>query len=142
MGNINSNQFIITIADDDFNKALNNLCNAAPKYGVNVVHIHNMKDTFKRNGIEFDKDYCIVELCSPEISFKALSLDLRLGNFMPKHIIVFKDHDGKNKYMMMKSDSDSLDVLFPDINVRELTQEVMQYWEKLMYDAKGQKNEL
>ena len=142
MENNNLNPFLIVNADKDFNKALNNLCNSAPKFGFNVVHIHNMKDTFKRNGIEFDNDYCIVELCSPEKAFTALSLDLKLGNMMPKHIIVFKDKDNQNKYMMMKADPTKLSKLFSDINIGEISNSVMQSMEKLMIFAKGNNNEL
>ena len=142
MENSVMNPFIITNADSDFNKALNNLCNAAPKFGFNVVHIHNMKETFVRNSIEFENDYCIVEICSPEKASKALSIDFRLGNMMPKHIIVFRDIDGINKYMMMKADPEKVAYLFPDTNIANISNDVMKSMQELIHFAKGSINEL
>jgi uncharacterized protein (DUF302 family) len=133
--------FVIVEADDDFNKALNNLCNSVQKFGFNVVHIHNMKDTLNRNCIDFNSDYCIVELCNPDKAFKALNLDLRLGNLMPKHIIVFKDIDLINKYMLMRPDTAKLQELFTDINILEMSNSVFMSLEKLMNYAKGNRNE-
>ncbi|HOM05476.1 MAG TPA: hypothetical protein PLU67_08295, partial [Candidatus Kapabacteria bacterium] len=48
-----------------------------------------------------------------------------LGCFMPKNIIVFEDDDGIVNIMMMKSDPNKMNELFPSIGIGEMSAKVM-----------------
>lgn len=77
-----------------------------------IVHIHDMKDTFSKNNLEF-ASYFIVDICNPSSAHKALSLDKRLWNFMPKSILVYEENV-KTVLNFMYPDKENMKLIFPE----------------------------
>jgi uncharacterized protein (DUF302 family) len=127
--------FVIEKSQKPFNEAVEAVSVSAKKFGFNVVHIHEMHKTFEKNGLDFS-EYSIIEICNPQKAHFALSKDFRMGNLMPKHIIVFIDNDGLTNIMTMKGDSRKLENIFPGKGIGELSKKVSETLELIIQDAR------
>lgn len=126
--------FKIAKTRKSFTEAVEAVCNAAKRNSFNVVHIHNLHEIYKKNGLE-SNPYSIIEICNPQKSHYALSLDLRMGAMMPKSIQVFVDENDETNIMFRKVDSSKFDEWFPEKNISELSIKVMQVLQKIVDEA-------
>lgn len=122
---MNNNPFYIKKTDKSFDEALQAVKENAAKVGFNVVAEHKMNETFSNHGLEWNRKYTILSICNPMKSHHALNMDLRLGCFMPKQIILFEDDDKKVNIMMMKGDPNKMNELFPGLGIGEMSARVM-----------------
>ncbi len=118
--------FYIKKSSKSFEETLNSVKQYALQFGFKVVAEHNMKNTFECNNLPWDKHYTILSICNPHKSHHALSIDYKLGCFMPKNIIVFEDDLGQVNIMLMKGDPNKMNELFPGKNIGELSATVMK----------------
>ncbi len=122
---MNSSPFYIQKTRKSFSEAIEAVKENAASAGFNLVAEHNMRNTFEPNNLHWERNYTILSICNPVKSHHALSIDKRLGCFMPKNIIVFEDDDGIVNIMMMKSDPNKMNELFPGIGIGEMSAKVM-----------------
>jgi len=122
---MNSSPFYIQKTHKSFSEAIEAVKENAASAGFNLVAEHNIRNTFERNNLHWERNYTILSICNPVKSHHALSIDKRLGCFMPKNIIVFEDDDGIVNIMMMKSDPNKMNELFPSIGIGGMSAKVM-----------------
>jgi uncharacterized protein (DUF302 family) len=59
----------------------------AHKFGVMTVH--NLKETMKKKGVEFDRECRIFEVCNPYQAKRVLEKNMQLSTALPCRISVF-----------------------------------------------------
>ncbi|PJZ24410.1 hypothetical protein CH352_14370 [Leptospira hartskeerlii] len=69
------------------------------KYGV--LHIHDLKETMKKKGVEFQEECRIFEVCNPARASKVLNEDMEMNFALPCRISVYTDH-GKTRIGMIR----------------------------------------
>ncbi|RHX93950.1 hypothetical protein DLM76_13290 [Leptospira yasudae] len=72
------------------------------KYGV--LHIHNLKETMKKKGVDFAEECRILEVCNPHKANQVLSEDMEMNLVLPCRISVYSEK-GKTKIGMIKPTS-------------------------------------
>lgn len=122
---MNSSPFYIQKTRKTFTEAIEAVKANAAQAGFNLVAEHNMKNTYESHNLQWKSNYTILSICNPIKSHHALSLDKRLGCFMPKNIIVFEDDDGTVNIMMMKGDPNKMNEFFPGLGIGEMSAKTM-----------------
>jgi uncharacterized protein (DUF302 family) len=92
---------------EDLEKAV-----VAHKFGVMTVH--NLKETMKKKGVEFDRDCRIFEVCNPHQAKKVLEKAMEISTALPCRISVYTE-GGKVKLATLKPTA-----LVSQFNVPEL----------------------
>jgi len=84
----------------------------ANKFGVMTVH--NLKETMKKKGVEFDRECRIFEVCNPHQAKRVLEENMQISTALPCRISVFTE-GGKVKLGTLKPTA-----LIAHFNVPEL----------------------
>jgi uncharacterized protein (DUF302 family) len=71
----------------------------AHKFGV--MTIHNLKETMKKKGVEFDRECRIFEVCNPQQAKIVLEKNMEISTALPCRISVFAE-GGKVKLATLK----------------------------------------
>ncbi|MCG6168272.1 DUF302 domain-containing protein [Leptospira sp. FAT2] len=103
------------------------------KYGV--LHIHNLKETMKKKGVDFAEECRILEVCNPHKANQVLSEDMEMNLVLPCRISVYSER-GKTKIGMIKPTS--LLGLFSDS--RKLSETAKQVEDDLITIIENSKN--
>lgn len=70
-------------------------------YGFGVLWELNFKDKLREKGLEFDKNFKILEACNPSKAKKVLDAEIEAGYFLPCKMAVY-DKNGKTYIGMIK----------------------------------------
>lgn len=105
----------IVKSNKTIDQASADLQEAVTDHGFGVLHIHNLKETMNKKGVEFTNECQIFEICNPQNAKEVLNDDMSLNMALPCRISVYQD-DGETKIGMIRpkallaslSDSDSL----------------------------------
>lgn len=105
----------IVKSNKTIDQASADLQEAVTDHGFGVLHIHNLKETMNKKGVEFTNECQIFEICNPQKAKEVLNDDMSLNMALPCRISVYQD-DGETKIGMIRpkallaslSDSDSL----------------------------------
>ena len=62
---------------------------AANHFGV--MHVHNLKETMAKKGVEFARECLIFEVCQPNQAKKVLEGDMSISTALPCRISVFEE---------------------------------------------------
>jgi uncharacterized protein (DUF302 family) len=127
--------FFVVKTTKSFEKTLQDLHTAVANNNFTVIHVHDLQKTFAKNNLQ-SAPYVIVELCNAQMAFQAISLDPRMGNMMPKKIIVFVDQDGTTNLMLMRPNPAMFDTIFPGLPIAEMSEQVMKTMEKIIEETK------
>jgi len=68
-------------------------------YKFGVLHIHNVKETLKSKGVEFDRECQILDICNPNHAKNFLEENMALSVVMPCKITVYSE-DNQTKISM------------------------------------------
>lgn len=103
-----------------------------PNYKFGVLHIHNVKETLKSKGVDFNKECQILDICNPAYAKQFLETDMSLSVIMPCKISVYTD-EGLTTIAM-----NSLVQLVDDINpdLIELAQEIQEILLNIIEEVK------
>ncbi len=101
--------------DKSIKQASTDLETAVVAHGFGVLHIHDLKETMHKKGVEFNEDCRIFEVCNPHKAKTVLETDMSMNMALPCRISVYSE-DGQNYIGMilpaallgMLSDSDDL----------------------------------
>lgn len=86
--------FNITLKERDFEKALEKVREALEKEGFGILSEIDVKDTLRKK-IDVDfKPYRILGACNPELAYKALSSEDKIGVFLPCNVVVEENEQG------------------------------------------------
>jgi uncharacterized protein (DUF302 family) len=102
--------------------------------GFGVLHIHNLGETLRSKGIEFEEQCNVFEVCNPEQAAKVLSTDMRLNMALPCRISVFTDK-GKTKIGLIRPEQ-MLSGLSEDPALAEVAKEVEEKTIEMVDQAK------
>ena len=99
-------------------KTLDQVCQDLEKAVVNhkfgVMTVHNLKETMKKKGVEFDRECRIFEVCNPQQAKKVLEKNMEISTALPCRISVYAE-GGKVKLATLKPT-----VLVSQFNVPDL----------------------
>ncbi len=74
-------------------KTLDQVCQDLEKAVVNhkfgVMTVHNLKETMKKKGVEFDRECRIFEVCNPHQAKKVLEKNMEISTALPCRISVY-----------------------------------------------------
>lgn len=78
-------------------KTIDQVCRDLEKAVVNykfgVMTVHNLKETMKKKGVEFDRECRIFEICNPQQAKKILEKNMMISTALPCRISVFTQGD-------------------------------------------------
>lgn len=81
--------------NDNFDQAIEKVTEELKKEGFGILTEIDVKETFKK---KLDKDfrkYRILGACNPNMAFKAITAESRIGTMLPCNVIVQETEDGK-----------------------------------------------
>ncbi len=79
--------------DKDFEKATEDLKTSLHDHKFGVLWELNFKDKLKEKGLDFDKNFKILEVCNPQQAKRVLEKQIDVGYFLPCKIVVYEDGD-------------------------------------------------
>ncbi len=123
--------YYIVESDKSFEQAVNDLDVAVKEHGFGVLHIHDLGNTLRNKGVEFNEDCKVFEVCNPKQAAKVLATDMRLNMALPCRISVFTE-DNKTKIGLIKPE-EMLSALSNDATLIDTAKEVEEKT-KLMVD--------
>ncbi len=78
-------------------KTLDQVCQDLEKATVNhkfgVMTVHNLKETMKKKGVEFERECRIFEVCNPHQAKKVLEKNMEISTALPCRISVYPEGD-------------------------------------------------
>lgn len=78
-----------------FDAALKQLPDALKTEGFGILTEIDLQETLRKKlGAEFRR-YKILGACNPELAYRALQIELEIGQMLPCNVIVYEDDDGK-----------------------------------------------
>jgi uncharacterized protein (DUF302 family) len=109
---------IVMLYEIESTKPIDQVCQDLEKAVVShkfgVMTVHNLKETMKKKGVEFDRECRIFEVCNPHQAKKVLEKNMDLSTALPCRISVFTE-GGKVKLATLKPTA-----LISQFNVPEL----------------------
>ena len=72
---------------------------AANRFGV--MHVHNLKETMAKKGVEFARECLIFEVCQPQQAKKVLEENMSISTALPCRISVYEE-EGKTVLATLK----------------------------------------
>ncbi|MCL5772802.1 MAG: DUF302 domain-containing protein, partial [Firmicutes bacterium] len=103
-----------------------------PGNNFRVLHIHDVKATFKEKGFERE-DLKIIEVCNVKYAKEALEKDINIGLMMPCKINVYKA-GGKVRISLLRPSL--LASFFPGAGIEKLGVEVEKILKKVIDEVK------
>ena len=101
-------------------------------YKFGVLHIHNVKETLKSKGVDFENECQVLDICNPNYAKQLLSTDMTIASIIPCKISVYKD-EGQT-YVALNSVTQLIDDINPDL--LEVAEEIQETVLKLINDVK------
>jgi uncharacterized protein (DUF302 family) len=126
--------YYIVDTDKSFTQASADLESAVKNHGFGVLHIHDLGNTLRSKGLEFDNECKIFEVCNPSQAAKVLSIDMRLNMALPCRISVYTEQ-GKTKIGLIKP-APMLLILSQDKALAEVANEVEEKIMQMVDEAK------
>jgi uncharacterized protein (DUF302 family) len=122
----------IEISGKSVQEVVDSIQEVASKYKFGVLHIHNIKETLKSKGIDFNNECQILDVCNPVFAESLLSEDMSLSIIMPCKISVYRQN-GQTLIAM-----NSLVQLVDDINpdLIDLAQKAQEQLLRIIDEAK------
>ncbi|WP_027108058.1 DUF302 domain-containing protein [Lacticigenium naphthae] len=74
----------------DFASAIAALKEEMSQYGFGVLWEMNFKDKLQAKGLDFDKNFQIMEACNPKQAKVVLDKDIEAGYFLPCKVVVYE----------------------------------------------------
>jgi uncharacterized protein (DUF302 family) len=120
--------FYIVESEKSFEQAATDLDESVKRNGFGVLHIHNLGDTLRSKGIEFEEQCKVFEVCSPSQAAKVLATDMRLNMALPCRISVFSEKGqikigmiGPEKMLASLSDDPALVEVAKEVEEKTIT---------------------
>jgi uncharacterized protein (DUF302 family) len=120
------------------NKTIEQVCQdlekavVAHKFGVMTVH--NLKETMKKKGVEFDRECRIFEVCNPHQAKKVLERRMEISTALPCRISVFIEG---NKVKLATLKPTALVSQFNAPELQDVAREVEETLIQIMKEASG-----
>lgn len=73
-------------------QSVTDLQQAVKDNGFGVLHIHNLKETLNKKGVEFFNECQILEVCNPHKAKEVLTSDMSMNMALPCRISVYEEN--------------------------------------------------
>ena len=93
--------YYVVTSDKSFAQASEDLNTAVAEHGFGVLHIHNLGDTLRSKGVDFNEDCHVFEVCNPHQAAIVLAVDMKLNMALPCRISVYTEN-GRTKLGLIK----------------------------------------
>ena len=112
------------------------VCQDLEKAAVNnkfgVMAVHNLNETMKKKGVEFNRPCRIFEVCNPHQAKKVLERNMDLSSFLPCRVSVFMEGD---KVILATLKPTAIVSMFKLPELRQTAQEVEDTLIQIMKEA-------
>ncbi len=119
-------------------KSLDQVCQDLEKATTNhkfgVMTVHNLKETMKKKGVEFDRECRIFEVCNPHQAKRVLEKKMEISTALPCRISVYVE-GGKVKLATIKPTALINQFNAPDL--QPVAEEVEETLIAIMKEAAG-----
>jgi uncharacterized protein (DUF302 family) len=126
--------YYIAETEKSFEQASQDLETEVKNLGFGVLHIHNLGETLRSKGVEFDENCKVFEVCNPKQAAKVLSIDMRLNMALPCRISVYTER-GTTKIGLIEP-AKMLAGLSDDPSLLEVAKEVEEKTIQMIDNAK------
>jgi uncharacterized protein (DUF302 family) len=109
-------------SDKSFEQASADLQEAVKRHEFGVLHVHDLGNTLRSKGVDFDEQCKVFEVCNPGQAAKVLATDMRLNMALPCRISVYTEH-GRTKLGLIRP-VDMLSILSQDETLLRVAKEV------------------
>lgn len=75
-----------------FEKAIEDLKSNLSRHNFGVLWELNFKDKLQEKGLEFNKNFKILEICNPKQAKEVLDKNIEAGYFLPCKMVVYEDN--------------------------------------------------
>lgn len=120
--------------EKSFDQAVSDLQQTVADNKFGVLHIHDIANTLRSKGMDFDKECKVFEVCNPGHAVNVLAVDMRLNMALPCRISVYTEN-GTTKIGFIKP-APMLEALSDDEMLHAIAEEVEQTMIKIVDEAK------
>jgi uncharacterized protein (DUF302 family) len=121
-------------SDKSFEQASADLEEAVKRHDFGILHIHDLGNTLRGKGVEFEPQCKVFEVCNPRQAAKVLAADMRLNMALPCRICVYTEH-GKTKLGLIKP-MEMLSTLSQDERLLRVAKEVEDATIRMINEAR------
>lgn len=121
------------VTPKNFESALKDVIDNLSKVGFGVLWKLNFKEKLIEKGLEFDRNFMILEVCNPHKAKEVLSRHIDVGYFLPCRVVVYED--GENVRIGMLNTGELLGMLGYD-DISDLADEVQKTLEDVINSSK------
>lgn len=89
------------LTDKNIEEAIQSLEESLKEEKFGVLWKFDIKEKLQEKGLEFNKEFKVLEVCNPNEAQRVLNENEMAGYFLPCKIVVYEDH-GKTKIGMPK----------------------------------------
>jgi uncharacterized protein (DUF302 family) len=114
--------YYIVETSKSFEQVSVDLDSAVKRLGFGVLHVHDLGNTLRSKGVDFEEQCRVFEVCNPVQAAKVLSVDMRLNMALPCRISIFTEK-GKTKLGLIRPEQ-MLSALSQDEALAEVAKEV------------------
>lgn len=125
--------YYISETEKSFEDAAEDLARAVTDNGFGVLHVHDLGNTLRSKGIDFNEECRVFEVCNPVQANKVLTSDMKLNMALPCRISVYTE-GGKTKIGLIKPE-EMLAGLSDDPEIKEVAKEVEEKTIKMVDEA-------
>jgi len=125
--------YYISETEKSFAQAADDLEERVVENGFGVLHIHDLGNTLRNKGIDFEEECRIFEVCNPVQASKVLATDMKLNMALPCRISVYTEK-GVTKIGLIRPE-EMLASLSDDEALREVAREVEEKTIKMVDEA-------
>lgn len=93
--------YYVVKTEKPFEQAVSDLEQEVTKLKFGVLHVHNIGETLRSKGVEFNEDCKVLEVCNPIQAAKIMAIDMNLNMALPCRVSVYTE-DGDTKIGMIK----------------------------------------
>lgn len=126
--------YYIVESKKTFEQAAEDLDAAVRRNQFGVLHVHNLGETLRSKGIEFQEDCKVFEVCNPGQAAKVLSSDMRLNMALPCRISVYTEN-GATRIGLIRPEQ-MLAGLSDDPSLLDVARQVEEATVKMVDEAK------
>ena len=116
-----------------FDQAARDLVSIARARGFGVLHVHDLGATLRAEGVEFDEECRVFEICPPQAA-RVMAKDMRLNMVLTCRISVFTEQ-GRTKIGLIRP-TDMLASLSREPDLQEVAEEVEATTIEIIDDAR------
>ena len=113
-----------------FSDAIEKVTDELRKEGFGIITTIDMKETFRKKLDEDFRNYMILGACNPRFAFEALSMEDKIGVFLPCNVVVQQHEDDEVEISIV--DPEEMVHAVDDLNVRSFGTEIKKVMENVL----------